>query len=59
MTELELLDKEIKKINYAIYNTSRKPNATEEECRNLRTKLELKRNIRNIVAAHYEKETDA
>lgn len=56
MTELQLLDKELKKLNYAIHNTSRKPNATEDELHNLQTKLELKQHIRDIVAAHYEKE---
>lgn len=49
MTELELLDKEIRSLQYSLHHAAKKPNVSETELRNLYMKLELKTNIRNIV----------
>ena len=49
MTTLELIDKEIRKLEASLEYAKSKPNASEEEIANIQTKLELKREIREIV----------
>lgn len=49
MTELDLLDKEIRELTFAEIRAERKPNVSKQELANIHTKLQLKRNIREIV----------
>lgn len=49
MTELELLDKEIRELTFAEIRAEQKPNVSKQELDNIHTKLQLKRNIREIV----------
>lgn len=49
MTTLELLDKEIRKLEASLEYAKVKPNANKEEIANIQTKLDLKREIREIV----------
>ena len=49
MTVLELLDREILKLEAALEYATVKPNVKEDEIVNIQTKLDLKREIRDIV----------
>lgn len=49
MTVLELLDKEILKLEASLEYATVKPNVSEKEIADIQTKLELKREIREIV----------
>lgn len=49
MTTLELLDKEIRKLEASLEYAKVKPNASEQEIANIQEKLKLKREIREIV----------
>lgn len=46
---LDLLDKEIRKLEASLTSAQNKPNASEEEISNIQIKLDLKRRIREIV----------
>lgn len=46
---LDLLDKEIRKLEASLASAQNKPNVSEEEISNIQTKLDLKRGIREIV----------
>lgn len=49
MEALELLDKEIRKVEYSLKHALVKPHANPVEIRNLEEKLKLKFEIRDIV----------
>lgn len=49
MTAVELLEKEIRKVEASLHYAQIKPNACEVEIKNLQEKLRLKREILEIV----------
>lgn len=52
MTPIELIEKEIKSINYRIYRANQKANTPQSELDNLHTHLKLKEEILEILKQH-------